>query len=198
MIEQFQDLLHQLAEQTAPDAFTIQQVIFAVIATFSAICALLVVLARNLFHNALALVGTLFGVAGLYALLEAEFLAVSQILVYVGAIATLITFAIMLTRGMMFGPTSPMNRQAATAAMIIPLLFFILAGLVAGMPWPQGEIALDTVTWGQFADRSTGEAIIARLGEEFVTTYLVPFELMAVLLLVALAGAIMLARDTPQ
>lgn len=72
-------------------------------ALFTAFCALMVVGARNLFHNALALVGTLFGVAGIYALLEARFLAVSQILVYVGAISTLITFAIMLTRGMMYG-----------------------------------------------------------------------------------------------
>ena len=110
MVEQLQSLITTLMEQTAPTVPTIQQVIFAILATFSAICALLVVLARNLFHNALALVGTLFGVAAIYALLEAEFLAVSQVLVYVGAIATLITFAIMLTRGMMFGNTSPANR----------------------------------------------------------------------------------------
>ncbi len=195
MVEHLQELIHELLAQTAPSAPTIQQVIFAVIATFAGVCALLVVLARNLFHNALALVGTLFGVAAIYALLEAEFLAVSQVLVYVGAIATLITFAIMLTRGMMYGPTSPLNRQAGTAAMIIALLFSVLGGLVAGMPWPQGNVVLDTVVWGQFGHLDTGEAIIASLGEKFVTTYLVPFELMAVLLLVALAGAIMLARD---
>lgn len=195
MIEQLTDLITTLLEQTAPTVPTIQQVIFAIVATFSAICALMVVLARNLFHNALALVGTLFGVAALYALLEAEFLAVSQILVYVGAIATLITFAIMLTRGMMFGNTSPVNRQAGTAAMIIALLFLVLGGLVAGMPWPQGDTVLAALDWGQYADLDTGEAIIANLGAKFVTVYLVPFELMAVLLLVALAGAIMLARD---
>jgi NADH-quinone oxidoreductase subunit J len=195
MIQQLTDLVTALMEQTAPAAPSIQQIIFAVLATFSAICALLVVLARNLFHNALALVGTLFGVAAIYALLEAEFLAVSQILVYVGAIATLITFAIMLTRGMMFGNTSPANRQAGTAAMVIALLFVVLGGLVAGMPWPEEGLALDTLNWGQYAGLGTGEAIIANLGAKFVTTYLVPFELMAVLLLVALAGAIMLARD---
>jgi len=195
MIEQLNGLITTLLEQTAPTVPTIQQVIFAIFATFSAICALLVVLARNLFHNALALVGTLFGVAALYALLEAEFLAVSQVLVYVGAIATLITFAIMLTRGMMFGNTSPVNRQAGTAAMIVILLFFVLAGLVSGMPWPEGGLALDAVDWGQYADLGTGEAIIANLGAQFVTVYLVPFALMAVLLLVALAGAIMLAPD---
>ncbi len=195
MVQQLQDLLNELIAQTAPTAPTIPQIIFALMAIFAAVCALSVVLARNLFHNALALVGTLFGVAALYALLEAEFLAVSQVLVYVGAIATLITFAIMLTRGMMYGPTSPLNRQAGTAAMVIALLFVVLGGLVAKMPWPKGDVVLSTITWGQYANLDTGEAIIASLGEKFVTTYLVPFELMAVLLLVALAGAIMLARD---
>ena len=195
MIEQLNELITLLVEQTAPTVPTIPQVIFAILATFSAICALLVVFARNLFHNALALVGTLFGVAALYALLEAEFLAVSQILVYVGAIATLITFAIMLTRGMMFGNTSPVNRQAGTAAMIIGLLFVVLGGLVSSMPWPEGATVLEALDWGQYAHLGTGEAIIANLGAQFVTVYLVPFELMAVLLLVALAGAIMLARD---
>ena len=68
---------------------TIQQIIFVMIATFTAAAALLTVLAPNVFHNAMGLVATLFGVAGIYILLEAEFLAVSQVLVYVGAISTL-------------------------------------------------------------------------------------------------------------
>jgi len=195
MVQQLTQLIEQLIAQTAPTVPTIPQVIFALMATFAAICALMVVLTRNLFHSALALVGTLFGVAAIYALLEAEFLAVSQVLVYVGAISTLITFAIMLTRGMMFGSTSPLNRQAGTATMIVALLFVVLAGLVSSMPWPNSEVVLDTLDWGKYASLGTGQAIIANLGEQFVTSYLVPFELMAVLLLVALAGAIMVARD---
>ena len=195
MIEQLQQLGEQLMAQTAPTIPTLQQVIFVGMALFAAACALMVVFARNLFHSALALVGTLFAVAGIYALLEAEFLAVSQVLVYIGAISTLITFAIMLTRGMMYGPTSPLNRQAGTASMIVALLFVVLGGLVAYMPWSNESLDLSTLDWGVFADRPTGEAIIASLGQKFVTTNLVPFELMAVLLLVALAGAILLARD---
>jgi NADH:ubiquinone oxidoreductase subunit 6 (subunit J) len=195
MVEQINQLVEQLLAQTAPTIPTLQQVVFVAIALFAAACALMVVLARNLFHSALALVGALFAVAGIYALLEAEFLAVSQVLVYIGAISTLITFAIMLTRGMMFGATSPLNRQWGTATMIIALLFAVLGGLVAKMPWPNVGVDLSTLSWGVFSDRGTGEAIIASLGQKFVTTYLVPFELMAVLLLVALAGAILLARD---
>ena len=195
MIEQLRILGEQLMAQTAPTIPSIQQVIFVGMALFAAACALMVVFARNLFHSALALVGTLFAVSGIYALLEAEFLAVSQVLVYIGAISTLITFAIMLTRGMMYGPTSPLNRQAGTASMIVALLFVVLGGLVAYMPWSNAALDLSTLSWGVFADKGTGEAIIASLGQKFVTTYLVPFELMAVLLLVALAGAILLARD---
>ncbi|MCB0091623.1 MAG: NADH-quinone oxidoreductase subunit J [Caldilineaceae bacterium] len=163
---------------------TFQQFIFVQVALFTAVMALLVVLARNLFHNALALVGALFGVAGLYALLEAEFLAVSQVLIYVGGISTLITFAIMLTRGMMFGDTSPNNRQAGTAAIVIGTMFSVMVGFLLQVPWQEAYVEL-----------GDGQAIIANLGRLFVNEYLIPFEMMALLLLVVLAGAIMLARD---
>lgn len=162
-----------------------QTIIFAQVAIFTAVMALLVVISKNLFHSALALIGTLFGVAAVYALLEAEFLAVSQVLVYVGGISTLISFAIMLTRTMMFGVTAPLNRQSGTAAIIVATIFSVLIGVVAVVPWPSEAVV----------DLPDGEAMIAQLGELFVTTYLVPFEMMALLLLVVLAGAIMLARD---
>jgi NADH:ubiquinone oxidoreductase subunit 6 (subunit J) len=144
-------------------------------------------------------VGTFFGVTGIYVMLEAEFLAVSQVLIYVGAISTLITFAIMLTRGMMFGATSPRNRQWLTASLMIGLLGLLLMGLMAQANWPIPDqlVDLNTLDWGGHAriGATTGEQIIARIGYLFLADYLVPFELMALLLLVALAGAILLARD---
>lgn len=163
---------------------SVQQVVFIALALFTAVSALIVAIAPNLYHNALGLVATFFGVAGVYALLEAEFLAVSQILIYVGAISTLITFAIMLTRGMMYGRTSSANKQMLSAAIMASLLFFVLWGILSHVAWPEVGAALPN-----------GEAIIATLGRLFVTTYLIPFEMMALLLLVALAGALMLARD---
>jgi NADH-quinone oxidoreductase subunit J len=167
-----------------PPLPTVQQVVFIGIALLTIGGALTVVLARNLFHSALGLIVSFFGVAGIYFIAEAEFVGVSQVLVYVGAISTLITFAIMLTRGMMFGTTSPRNRQSGTAAMITVLTFLVLAALMNAVPWPQvGEPITD------------GEAIIARIGTMFVNEYVVAFELLALLLLVALAGAIVLARD---
>lgn len=164
---------------------TLQQLIFLAIAGVTVLGAFIVILAPNLYHNALGLVLAFFGVAGVYVLLEAEFLAVSQILVYVGAISTLITFAIMLTRSMMFGGTSPTNRQMLSVAIITALLFFVLGGLLTNAGWVENMEPL----------AQDGQTIIATLGTLFVTTYFIPFELMALLLLVALTGALMLARD---
>lgn len=178
MIETLQQLL------PLPPLPTVEQAVFLGVAILTVVGTLGVVLARNLFHNALSLALTFFGVAGIYVAAEAEFVAVSQILVYVGAISTLITFAIMLTRGMMYGVTSPLNRQSGTAAMITVLAFLVFGALLSAMPWPDGGASI-----------ADGELIVARLGAAFVTEYVVAFELLAVLLLVALAGAIVLARD---
>jgi NADH-quinone oxidoreductase subunit J len=176
------DIISQLFP--LPPIPTVPQAVFLMIAIVTVVGALIVALAPNLYHNALGLIVAFFGAAGIYALLEAEFLAVSQVLIYVGAISTLITFAIMLTRGMMFGRTSRNNKQVLTVAIMSCLLFATLWGVISHVPWPS-----------VFADLPNGEAIIAKLGELFVTSYLIPFEMMALLLLVALAGALMLARD---
>jgi NADH:ubiquinone oxidoreductase subunit 6 (subunit J) len=167
-----------------PPLPSIGQLVFAGIAIFTCASALGVVLVRNLFHGALALVATLFGVAALYVMLEAEFLAVSQVLVYVGAIATLITFAIMLTRSMMYGKTSPMNRQWGKTGLFVVMLFLALMGFVNSIPWADSA-----------APVLTDESVIAALGELFVTKYVIAFEVLGLLLLVALVGAVMLARD---
>ncbi len=163
---------------------TFTQVVFVLIAAFTVISGLGVVVARNLFHSALLLAATFFGVAGLYVMLEAEFLAVTQILIYVGAVATLITFAIMLTRGAMHGETNPLNRQWGKAALFAFLFLVGLLGYLGGIPWP-----------APFQAIQADEGLIARLGEQLVTRYMVSLEVMGLLLMVALVGAILLARD---
>jgi NADH:ubiquinone oxidoreductase subunit 6 (subunit J) len=84
----------------------------------------------------------------------------------------------------MFGSTSPTNRQTLAGSLVASLFFLGLAGIVTKIPWPNVGAPL-----------GDGEEIIADLGELFVTTYLLPFELLALLLLVALTGALLLARD---
>jgi NADH:ubiquinone oxidoreductase subunit 6 (subunit J) len=142
------DILSQLFP--LPPIPTVQQAVFLALALFTVAGALIVALAPNLYHNALGLVMSFFGVAGIYALLEAEFIAVSQILIYVGAISTLITFAIMLTRSMMYGRTSNYNRNMLTAAIMAPLLFLTLWAILGSVPWP--DVA---------AELPTGEAILS-------------------------------------
>jgi NAD(P)H-quinone oxidoreductase subunit 6 len=124
-------------------------------------------------------------VAGLYVVLEAEFLAVAQVLIYVGAIATLIVFAIMLSRGMMMGRTAHLNDQWVVAAVGAFALFIALTTVVRSVSWPVVEAAVPPDA-------------IARVGELLVTDYVIPFEAASVLLLVALIGAIIIARETDE
>lgn len=163
-------------------AITFLHGVFLALAGFTLLCALGVVASRNLFHSAIWLIGAFAGVAGIYWLLEAEYLAIAQILIYIGAIATLIVFAIMLSRGMMLGRTSMNNFQAGISALVAVLLFVLLAFVLLQVNWPVVEQAVA-------ADP------IPQIGEAFVTTYVIPFQLIAVLLSVALVGAIMIARE---
>lgn len=177
-----QGLIEQLSGFIPP----ITHQVFLALAVFVIACALLVAVSRNLFHSALGLVGALFGIAAVFALLEAEFVAVAQVLIYVGAISTLITFAIMLTRGMMYGRTSPTNRQMLASLMAAATFFAVMSGIAFNVDWPQADPT---------APIGSGAQIIPTLGLLFVGDYLVAFELLALLLLVALSGALLLARD---
>jgi NADH-quinone oxidoreductase subunit J len=158
------------------------QVIFILISTATLVAALVVVTSRNLFHSAIFLTAAFFGIAALYILLEAEFLAIVQVLVYVGAVATLIVFAIMLSRGGLQGAMRSTNDQWRIIAAGAALLFVLLMTLLNRVVWP-----------------TTGAApasdVIAQLGQAFVGRYVIPFEVASVLLVVALIGAIIIARE---
>lgn len=143
-----------------------------------------VVVNRNLIHAALFLVLSLFGIAGLFILLEAPFLAAVQILVYVGAITVLITITIMVTRRIM-GIRESVNRQWPIAALVgvltLATLGFVIIGQFSGVQ-PTSDVPPESV---------------ALLGEQLVSNqaFLLPFEVASVLLLAALIGAIVVARD---
>ncbi len=163
-------------------AITPQQVVFIILSVLTLGCGLMVVVSRNLFHSALWLVGSFFGVAALYGLLEAEFLAVAQILIYIGAIATLIIFAAMLTRGMMLGRTKMSNFQSGISGVLAVLLLGLLVLVLLQVNWPTEALPVPDDT-------------IAMIGNAFLNAYVIPFEVMSVVLLVALVGAIMIARE---
>jgi len=161
---------------------TIAQLVFFIVAALTLTAAFVTVLVRNVFHAALGLVGTFFGVAAIYLMLEAEFLAIVQVLIYIGAIAVLILFAVMLTRGLMKSEESGINKQWAWAATAISVLFLGLFILILQVPWVHSGTAIYT-------------DITPYLGTELLTTYLLPFEVVSVLLLAALIGAFIIARE---
>ena len=158
------------------------QILFLIIAAFTLLMALGTVISRNLFHAALFLIGVFFGIAGIFILLEAEFLAMAQIIIYIGAIATLIVFAIMLSKNVMGKGAGAYNRQMYWALGGVIFFFLILGWLLIQMPF-------NVVTAEVPADA------IQQIGQGFVGHYVVPFEVASILLLVALVGAIMLARE---
>lgn len=137
---------------------------------------------KNILHAALFLVMSFFGVAGIYLLLEAEFLAIVQILIYVGAISVLILFAVMLTRGLMRADQTSHNTQWGWAILISLLLFGTIFLLAFEFKWPVASAKI------------SGD-IMATLGTQLVTTYVLPFEVISLLLLAALVGAFVIARE---
>ena len=176
-----------------------QQILFILISLFTLVAGWVVVTNRNVFHAALAWMASFLGVAGLYVLLDAGFLAAAQLLVYIGAISILIIFAIMLTRRMMQTDETPFNSQAMLSGVTVLGVFAVIAFVlyrVAGY-WPLQPTAIDPA--GFAAPRPMDDAIIldsvAALGRAFVNpdAYVLPFELASVLLLAALIGSILIA-----
>ena len=152
---------------------------FAALAVLVLVSALWVVTLRNLFRAALSLGLVLLGIAGLFVLLEAEFLAFVQILVYVGAILTLVVFAIMLTSRMQASPASPGSRQGIPSAVVSLGLFAVLVSTTHALIWPTSPLA---------------EAVpLATLGQQLVTTLVLPFEVISLVFVAAMVGAIVIA-----
>lgn len=145
--------------------------------------ASMIIISRNLIHAVIWLVMSMLGVAGLYLTLSAEFIAVVQVLIYVGAISVLMLFAIMLT------PRAERdNSQTKTA---IPAGLVVILVMIATL-W----VAVDT-DWGAVREAALSEQ--ARLiGESLIKHYILPFEIAAILLTAALVGAIALARQDDE
>lgn len=164
---------------------TAMQIIFLINAAVILGSAVLVVTTRNLIHAALWLIVTLFGVAVLYALLNAGFLAVVQVVIYIGAIAILFIFAVMLTRADLRDRTPQLNRGWWLNVILAILTF-------AGLVWLSQSWAGFTKT---AADIPSGFDAVGQLGNALVspTAYLLPFEVASVLLLAALVGAVYVA-----
>ena len=165
----------------------IPQIIFLAVAAVLLGSALAVVLLRNLVHAALMLIVTLFSVAILFVLLDAGFMAAVQVVLYIGAIAILIIFAMMLTRRVMADEAVQHNSQAWLGGLAGLAAFGGLAVLLLANPLPDTNAppAVDT------------NASIALLGQLLISPdgFVLPFQIAGILLTIALVGAIAVAGE---
>jgi len=137
---------------------------------------------RNLLHAVLFLILTFIGVAGFFVLLSAEFLAMAQIIIYVGAIAVLILFAILLTPRA--GRDNGETRWAAPGILLAVALFAVVV------------FAIQDTNWATVKD--SPDITVQQLGEALLQTWVLPFEIASVLLTAALVGSIMLVRSPEE
>jgi NADH-quinone oxidoreductase subunit J len=162
-------------------------VVFWILAAEIVVTALMVVSLRNIFHCAIALIACLSGVAGIYILLHAEFLAAAQVLIYVGAVSILMVFAIMLTTDLASRNLIQTNRNAWVALLACGA-FALGAVAVLMMGTGEGQ-ALVAIGKSLPADN------VMTVGKMLMTEFMLPFEVVSVLLLAAIIGAIVLARQ---
>jgi NADH-quinone oxidoreductase subunit J len=156
-------------------------VVFWAFALVTVASAAVVVLARSLIYSAFALLFTFFGVAGLYVLLGADFLAATQLLIYVGGILVLLLFGVMLTHKLYDLDLKSEAVQFAPGLIVAAGLFAILAATAVRTQWAGGP--------GRAPAPTTEE-----IGKLFMSSFLLPFEAASILLLVALMGAAMIVR----
>ena len=180
------------------------RIFFLVIAGLGLLAALGVVLTRNLVRAAIYLVGFFFSVACVYLILEADFLAAVQVLVYIGAVVILLLFGIMLTRNIQGDETTtstPIARLTSAVAALALLLVLIVG--IRGQTGPGSRLPWSSVV--ERPVRPAGDALAAsprsparQIGIEMMTRYVVAFEMAGLLLTAAVIGAIALALDDPE
>mgnify|MGYP001372046910 CR=1 FL=1 len=189
-----------------------QDVVFWILGVVAISAALGVVLIRDLFRASLLLVLVFVSVAGFYVMLNAEFLAVVQVLIYVGAISILIIFAVMLTRDVQQGNLP--NRLQLPAVLFAALLLSALVVVTIDTDWDlipddvQEKVSLvqtsavaiidtEDLEASGFTEDEQSAAQEAGLADLLIGDFVLPFEAVSVLLLAALIGALVLMRPRP-
>ncbi len=145
--------------------------------------ALFAAFAQKIVHSAFSLMATFFGVAGIYAILGSDFLAVTQVLVYVGGIMILIVFGVLLTDRVPEEYRVAAPRRPLPAIIAGGLAFAALGGAITATKWP--------VVAGELPEAASS---VETIGRSLLTDYLIPFEFSSILLLVVLVGAARMAR----
>ena len=160
----------------------IAEIVFWAVVAFTISSAGMVVLNNQLLYSAIALLFALFGVAGLYIFLWADFIAGIQLIVYIGGINVLIIFGIMLTNKISSVRLSQTNVQQGVGAVVALWLFILISLIISKTKWLQIEATEPSGT-------------VNSIGTLLLTKYLLPFEAISLLLLGALIGAALLSRE---
>lgn len=167
--------------------------IFYCLAVIILVSAAFTAFASNLVHAAFSLLFTFFGVAALYLYLSADFVGVSQVIIYVGGILVLLLFGVMFT-GSQPGGNIRQTLQTKRGIFLLVLMFCMLIPVVFITPWPGiAEGGTNTI----IESSNTAVGTVADIGKMLLTKYLLPFEIASLLLLVALIGAVVIARGEP-
>ena len=155
--------------------------LFAAICLMTIVAAIWVVISPNLIHSAVSLLFALFGVAGLYVYLYADFIAATQIIIYVGGILVLIIFGVMLTNKIDDPKLSNQSQNQLIGGVFSFALLIMLVNIVFNTNWYTKDLI-------------TRDSTVNDIGYMLLSTYLLPFEIVSILLLAALIGAAMLSR----
>lgn len=160
------------------------EIIFYFFAIITVVSAAVVVFSRSIIYSAFSLLFTFFGVAGLYALLNADFLAVTQLLVYVGGILVLLLFGVMLTSNVVSVEIKSGTLHILPATVLVAALVGILSAMFWTSDWFVSKQSSDI----------TAQTTSKEIGNALITTHVLPFEIASIVLLVAIVGAAMMAR----
>jgi NADH:ubiquinone oxidoreductase subunit 6 (subunit J) len=162
---------------------------FFVVALFIIGCAVMMLSFRKVIYMALAIGGVFIGCAALYLLLGAEFVGISQVLIYAGAITILIMFAIMLTNHEATEPPMQWNVKNVLAAVGSVLLGVVILLAIRSTRFPAADASTDP---------NGGNSNPVAIGMMLFKQYAIPFELVSLLLIVALVGAVLLAKERKE
>ena len=160
---------------------SLEPIAFGALAAVLLASSLAVVLTKNLFHSVLYLALSLTATAGIFLALDAEFLAAVQLLLYAGGVVTIAVFAIVVTERLVGDRITQTSRYLASGAIVAGALFVAVGGIVGRVPLPGAPPPM------------SGDVTRA-IGEALLTRFVLPFELLGVLFLAALLGALYFAR----
>lgn len=159
-------------------------IVFYLFALITVVSALIVVSSRNIMHSAFSLLFTLFGVAGLYAMLHADFIAITQIMIYIGGILVLLIFGVMLTSNI-----TGVDIRSGITGKFQKYSMYVVSGLVALLLY----ILYTNTNWIE-KEAPEVKTTISDIGVLLLTDYLIAFEVASVLLLIVIVGATLIAR----